>query len=129
MALKDKQTTKNHNLAQSMQHAVAGLVTVVQMERNMRWHLLASLLVIGVGWWLQLTRSDWLWLLLAIFMVLQSELANTVVENVVDLLTTHHYVSAAKYAKDIAAAAVLMAAGFAIIVGLLILGPHLLKLF
>ncbi len=128
MGLKDRQTTKNHNLGQSMRHAVAGLVEVVRLERNMRWHLLAGLLVLGCGWWLHLDRGDWLWLVLAIFMVIQSELANTVVENVVDLLTAHHYAVAAKYAKDLAAAAVLVAALFAIIVGLVIFLPKLLAL-
>ncbi|ATO43764.1 diacylglycerol kinase family protein [Loigolactobacillus coryniformis] len=128
MGLKDKQTTKNHNLGQSMRHAFAGLIAVAHLERNMRWHLLASILVLVGGWWLQVDRSEWLWLILAIFLVIQSELANTVVENVVDLLTDQHYALAAKYAKDMAAAAVLVAAIFAIVVGLIIFLPKLLWL-
>lgn len=128
MGLKDKQTTKNHNLGQSMRHAFAGLIAVAHLERNMRWHLLASILVLVGGWWLQVDRSEWLWLILAIFLVIQSELANTVVENVVDLLTDQHYALAAKYAKDMAAAAVLVAATFAIVVGLIIFLPKLLRL-
>ncbi|MFD1317697.1 diacylglycerol kinase family protein [Loigolactobacillus zhaoyuanensis] len=128
MALKDKQTTKNRNLLQSVRHAFMGFIVVARLERNMRWHLLAGLLALGCGWWLQLAQNEWLWLCLAIFLVIQSEIANTVVENVVDLLTARHYDLAAKYAKDMAAAAVLFAALFAILVGLIIFLPKLLQL-
>ncbi|KRM96700.1 diacylglycerol kinase [Loigolactobacillus rennini DSM 20253] len=129
MALKDKQkVTKNQHLWQSMWHALCGLGTAVKLERNMRWHVLAAVLVIVLGWWLGLTLNQWLWIGLAIFLVIQSEVFNTVIEQVVDLLTAHHYVLAAKYAKDMAAAAVLLAALFAFCVGLLIFIPKILGL-
>ena len=55
-------------------------------------------------------------------------LANTVVEALVDLIVRHHFDLNAKHAKDVAAGAVLCAASFAVVVGLLIFVPHLLKL-
>lgn len=127
MALKDKQkVAKNRHLWQSMWHAICGFGTVIRLERNMRWHLLAAAVVIVLGWWLGLTGNQWLWIGLAIFVVIQSEILNTVVEKLVDLLTAHHYALAAKYAKDMAAAAVLLAAIFALCVGLLIFLPKIM---
>ena len=55
-------------------------------------------------------------------------LTNTVVEALVDLIVRHHFDLNAKHAKDVAAGAVLCAASFAVVVGLLIFVPHLLKL-
>ncbi|QGG61782.1 UDP kinase [Loigolactobacillus bifermentans] len=124
MGLNGKQTQKNRHFGQSLRHAVQGLRAVLQAERNFRFHLLASLLVIAAGIWVTLSRWEWLALCIAIFGVLQSELLNTVVESLVDLLTVKHYMVAAKYAKDVAAGAVLVAAVFALVVGLLIFGPH-----
>ena len=50
------------------------------------------------------------------------------VEALVDLIVRHHFDLNAKHAKDVAAGAVLCAASFAVVVGLLIFVPHLLKL-
>ncbi|WP_423241714.1 diacylglycerol kinase family protein [Limosilactobacillus fermentum] len=65
---------------------------------------------------------------LAIFTVISAEFTNTVVEALVDLIVRHHFDLNAKHAKDVAAGAVLCAASFAVVVGLLIFVPHLLKL-
>lgn len=124
MALNAKQTHKNNRFSQSLRHALQGLWHVVRQERNFRFHLLASVVVLAVGYWVTLSRWEWLALCIAIFSVLQSELLNTVVEALVDLLTAKHYLTAAKYAKDVAAAVVLVAAIFAVVIGLLIFGPH-----
>ncbi|ANK59596.1 diacylglycerol kinase family protein [Loigolactobacillus backii] len=126
MGLKDKrQVEKNHNFWQSLHHALTGIYQVFIEERNMRFHFGTSILVLGLGFLFKLHRFEWLWLLLAIFLVMLSELVNTVVENLVDLLTQHHYELAAKNAKDMAATAVLLAACFAIIIGIIIFMPHL----
>lgn len=124
MGLNGKQTQKNHHFGQSLRHALQGLGAVLRHERNFRFHVLASVAVIFAGWWVTLSRWEWFALGLAIFGVLQSELLNTVIEALVDLLTAKHYAIAAKYAKDVAAAVVLVAAVFAMVIGLLIFGPH-----
>lgn len=124
-----KQTEKNHHFRQALRHSWAGACWVIQAERNMRLHLLAAGLALVCGLWLGLTRQEWLWIVLAIFSVWGAEFANTVVESLVDLVVAHQYEIDAKRAKDVAAGGVLLAAVFAVIVGLLILGPRLVAKF
>ncbi|MDN6385831.1 MAG: diacylglycerol kinase family protein, partial [Alkalibacterium sp.] len=76
---------------------------------------------------LDLSRNEWLWLLLVSYLVFVMELLNTVVENVVDLVTeTYHPI--AKKVKDMAAAAVLVTASLAALIGIIILLPKILKI-
>lgn len=78
---------------------------------------------------LQLTINEWLWLMLAIFLVLIAETLNTIVEAVVDLVVGQTYHELAKRAKDVAAGGVLLAALFAVIVGALVMLPALGRWF
>lgn len=98
-------------------------------ERNFRFHLLAALLVVAVGVFLPLSLGDWCWLMVAIFAVLIAEMANTGVEELVDLLVGHHYSPVAKHIKDIAAGIVLLTSWLAAIVGLLVFIPAILEIF
>ncbi len=122
------QVTKNHHLTQAMGHAFDGIVTMLKEERNMRFHILAALGAVLVGWWLQISIEDWLWILLVIFLVFAAEFLNTVTEAVTDLLVSHHYNIDVKKAKDVAAGGVLLAALFALAVGAIIFIPRLLVL-
>lgn len=129
MGSKDKhQVGKNNHLIQAMGHAVDGIVTMLREERNMRYHVLAAVLVILLAIVLKVSASDWLWLLLAIFLVFAAEFLNTVTEAVTDLLVSHRYNVEVKKAKDVAAGGVLIAACFAVGVGLIIFGPRVLQL-
>lgn len=129
MASKDNhQVEKNHHLIQAMGHAWDGIIDVVTQERNMRYHLLAAVTVIILGFLLNVDRLEWLWLLLAILVVFSAEFLNTVIEAVTDLLEEHHYDVNIKKAKDVAAGGVLITAIFAVLVGLIIFLPKLLKL-
>ncbi|MFR5662806.1 MAG: diacylglycerol kinase family protein, partial [Limosilactobacillus mucosae] len=83
-----------------------------------------QVLVIIVAFLMQVNVFEWLWLLSAIFVVFAVEFANTIVEELVDLVVHHHYDLDAKYAKDIAAGVVLLAAFYAVLVGLLIFWPR-----
>ena len=129
MASKDNhQVEKNHHLIQAMGHAWDGIIYVVTQEINIRYHLLAAVTVIILGFLLNVDRLEWLWLLLAILVVFSAEFLNTVIEAVTDLLGEHHYDVNIKKAKDVAAGGVLITAIFAVLVGLIIFLPKLLKL-
>ncbi len=58
-------------------------------------------------------------------MVLLAESLNSAIEKACDAITTEHH-SSIKYAKDVAAGAVLVAAAAAITVGLFVFGPHII---
>lgn len=122
------QVTKNRHLLQAMGHAFDGIVAMLRDERNMRFHVLAAVLAVMVGWWLKISTEDWLWILLVIFLVLAAEFLNTVTEAITDLLVGHHYDINVKKAKDVAAGGVLLAALFAVAVGAIIFVPRLLAL-
>jgi len=98
-------------------------------ERNFRKHLLLGSLAIIVGAILRLTVNEWLWLMLAIFLVLIAETLNTIVEAMVDLVVGQTYHELAKRAKDVAAGGVLLAAIFAVVVGCLVMLPALARWF
>jgi diacylglycerol kinase len=108
----------------SFRHAFAGWWYVLRSQRNAWIHAVASVVVFTVGFWLKLERLDWAILLLTVALVWVAEFVNTAVEAVVDLLSPDIH-PLAKAAKDVAAAAVLIAALAAVGVGLLLLGPPL----
>lgn len=129
MGLHDKQLNKNKSFLQSFSHAMTGVYSLVATERNFRKHIVMAILALGLGTWLQLSINEWLWVTLAIFVVVVAEVLNTVVEAIVDLLVGHHYSAEAKKAKDVAAGGVLIAAFFAVVIGCLVFIPELLQVF
>jgi diacylglycerol kinase len=109
---------------QSFRHAFAGWWYVLRTQRNAWIHLIATLLVIALAFCLNLQTQEWAVLILAIGLVWTAEFVNTALEAVVDLASpTSHPL--ARLGKDVGAAAVLISAVLAIIIGLLILGPPL----
>ena len=108
----------------SLRHAFRGWRHVMQTQRNAWIHATVATLVLIVSLWLGLPARDWAVLILTIAMVFAAEFINTSIEAVVDLATQEHH-PLAKVGKDVGAAAVLIAALAAVLVGLLILGPPL----
>lgn len=129
MALNDKQLNKNKSFWQSLMHALTGVYSLVVSERNFRKHLVLAIIAILLGLWLDLNLNEWLWVILAIFVVVVAEVLNTVVEAMVDLIVGRHFEVAAKKAKDVAAGGVLIAAFFAVIIGCFIFIPELMQQF
>jgi diacylglycerol kinase len=108
----------------SFGHAFHGWIYVVRNERNAWVHAVATLCTVLMAAWLGLPLRDWAVLVLTIAMVWAAEILNTSIEAVVDLASPVHH-PLAKVGKDVGAAAVLIAAGAAVIIGLLLLGPPL----
>src|SRR5262249_59064131 len=101
-----------------------GILHAFSSQRHLRFHFFLAILVLlaGVVW--GLPRTELLILFTSISLVIITELVNTAIEGVVDLVTTVYH-PLAKLAKDIAAGAVLVAAFNAIVVGtILFLHPH-----
>lgn len=129
MDLKDKkQTEKNKTFIESFKHALCGIKTVMIDERNMKYHVSFSVLVVILGLIFQLSKIEWLFLLVAIFCVLVTETINTCFENLVDLVTNHEYHDLAKKVKDMAAGAVLLTAILACLIGVIIFLPKFWQL-
>ena len=87
-----------------------------------------ALIVVIFGFLFKVNKYEWAILVLTIGLVISCELINTAIEAVVDLVTEEYH-PLAKVAKDTSAAAVLVFAIVAIIVGLIIFVPKIIGLF
>ena len=116
------------SLLQSFTVAFHGFWTLICNERNFRLHLFASVLVITCCFFFEVTKSDWLVILLLIGLVLSVEALNTAIEYVCDLIVPEYHPMVKKI-KDVAAAAVLLTAFIAVIIGGIIFFPYILELF
>lgn len=108
----------------SFKYAFAGWWFMLRTQRNAWIHAVVSTAVFAVGLWLGLGRLEWAIVVLTIGLVWMAEFVNTALEAVVDLASPDLH-PLAKVGKDVAAAAVLVGAATAVVVGLLILGPPL----
>ena len=118
--------SQHRTLIESFQHAFAGMWFAVRTQRNARIHATIAILVVFLGLFLELELVQWAIIVLTTGFVFVSELFNTAIESVIDLVTEEYH-PLAKQAKDVAAAAVLISAIVAVAVGILILGPPLLS--
>jgi diacylglycerol kinase len=110
--------------AASFRHALRGWLYVLRTQRNAWIHSGIALIVLILGLWLRLPPRDWAAVVLAAAMVFLAEFINTSIEAVIDLASPQVH-PLAKVGKDVGAAAVLVAALAAVLIGLLILGPPL----
>ena len=121
----NKRKWKNRDLLSSLDFALTGIYTAFQEERNMRKHAVTSLVVVLAGFVFQVSKIEWLFLLLSIFLVIAFEILNSAIEGVVDLASHYHFSMLAKKAKDMAAGAVLVVSLFAAVTGLIIFIPRI----
>jgi|SRR5690606_20218878 diacylglycerol kinase len=113
---------------QAFRHAFRGLFYVMRTQRNAWIHTAVTVAVFIVGVWLEISLIEWAIVVLTIAFVFMAEFINTAIEAVVDLASPNKH-PLAKIGKDVGAAAVLVAAFAAVLVGLLILGPPLIQKF
>ncbi len=111
--------------ARSFRYAFQGWWFVLRTQRNAWIHAAVSAVVIALCFWLQISAGQWATIVIAIAMVWTAEFINTALEAVVDLASQHEQLELARVGKDVGAAAVLIAAGSSVVIGLLILGPPL----
>jgi diacylglycerol kinase (ATP) len=109
----------------SFQAAFSGLGNLFRTQRNARIHLGAALAAVVLGGLLRLAFWEWAVLVLTIAVVLVAEGLNSAIEALVDLASPESR-PLARRAKDLAAAAVLLAACLAVVVGAVLFLPHLL---
>ena len=121
----NKRKWKNRELIASLEFALTGIFTAFKEERNMRKHALSAILAIVAGFLFGISATEWRVILLSVSLVIAFEIMNSALENVVDLASDYHFSMLAKNAKDMAAGAVLVISGFALVTGLIIFVPKL----
>jgi len=107
----------------SFRYALAGLRTLLLTQHNAWLHAAATAVVVVAGLVLGLSLAEWCWLVLAMTLVWMAEALNTALEFLADAVTQEFHPLILQ-AKDVAAAAVLIAAIGALLIGLLVFGPH-----
>jgi diacylglycerol kinase len=108
----------------SFGYAFQGIATLLRTQVNARIHAVATALVVLAAWYWQVSALDWCVLLLAIAMVFSAEAVNTALEILCDKVEPEQH-AAIKQVKDVAAAAVLLAAIAAAIIGLIVFVPRI----
>ncbi|HZY37356.1 MAG TPA: diacylglycerol kinase family protein [Mucilaginibacter sp.] len=115
-------------LIRSFGYAFKGVAYAAITQRNFRIHLGATIIAIAMGLYFHISRHEWPWIGLCITIVLVTEIFNTMIETVVDLVSPEYNEKAGRI-KDMSAGAVVIAAAFALIVGLVVFLPKMLLIF
>lgn len=112
----------------SFRFAANGIGLFFRRERNGQIQGVLAVLAIAAGFFFQITRMEWMVLLLCTGLVISLEMVNSAIERLCNMHTTSFH-PAIKIIKDVAAAAVLWSAVVALVVGILIFLPHVVSLF
>ena len=115
---------KRKRLRNSFKYAFEGIKEAWKTEQNLKIHFIIMLLVIIAGFIFKLSAIEWIMCLLLFALVISLELINTAIETTVDIAMPEIN-EKAKFAKDIAAGAVLFSAIISVIVGLIIFLPKI----
>lgn len=116
------------SLFQGFSFAISGIISTIKSETNFKIHILAALLAIVMSMFFQVTANEWLWIALSIALVMLTELINTSIESLANMVSPEYH-PLIKKTKDAAAGAVLIAAIFACICGMVIFIPYLIEAF
>ncbi len=108
----------------SFKYAGNGIWTALREEPNLKFHFFAAFLVYLLGLYYNISKQDWITIVIVAGVVISLELTNTAIETVVNSFTEDIH-PAAKRAKDVAAGAVLVSAIMATLVGIIIFFPYL----
>jgi len=112
------------NTYKSFNAAFTGLFLLMRTQRNMRYHFIAAFFVILLSVILNVDRIELMILIIVISLVLVTEMVNTAIENIVNIVKAKYH-PLAKLIKDISAAAVLVSAFCAFITGYIILSKKM----
>jgi diacylglycerol kinase (ATP) len=110
--------------AASFGHAFRGVGAALRSELHLQFHAVATVVVLGLGFYLGLSAPEWALVALAVAGVWAAELFNTAIEALTNLVSPGYHPLAGR-AKDVAAGAVLLAALGALVVGGLVFGPKI----
>ncbi|RUA29678.1 MAG: diacylglycerol kinase family protein [Bacteroidetes bacterium] len=111
----------------SFSYAFKGLAAMMHHQHNFYIHITLTVIALTLAYILDITKTELLFIIVAIGMVLSAEIFNTAIEKLTNLVQPNHDPKAG-IIKDLAAAAVLITAICALIIGLIIFTPYLTNL-
>lgn len=117
---------KSQGFNNTFKNARKGFRLVFKSEMNIRVHLIIAFLVLTAGYFFGFNATEYCILLIAIAMVIVSEMLNTAIEFALDSIYHNRYSKMVGMAKDISAGAVMVASVVSVIIGLILFGKHLI---
>ncbi len=112
----------------SFKYAFQGVRTLFSQTPNALVHLILTVLAITLGFALQISKTEWLAIVIVIGLVFALEAINTALENLADFTCKKEIHPTIKRVKDLAAAGVLFAALAAVVIGIIVFLPKILTL-
>jgi len=112
---------------ESFKYAFRGLLSLIKNEHNSRIHLLAAIVAFTAGIILKINPYEWTLLFIIMGLVFITELLNSSLESLADAVKPE-FDEKIRTAKDFAAAAVLISAIIAVVVGCIIFIPKIWEL-
>jgi diacylglycerol kinase len=110
----------------SFRNAWKGIQSGFKTEGHFRFHVFTAIIAIAIAVFFNITRIEWMTVLLCIAAVLSSELINTAVERICDRITKDLDPLIGN-AKDLAAGSVLIISAAALIIGAIIFTPYIIR--
>lgn len=119
---------KKQSLLSFFSYAREGILRVIKTERNFKIHLLAAFLVVLLGLFVGINKTEWLVLILIIFSVLAAETFNSALEETANVMKKRLDLdyNQTTFARNMSAGAVLLLAIASVIIGLIIFLPYFL---
>lgn len=115
-------------LLKSFEYAFEGIDYALNNDQNLVIHFIVAALVIIASIFLKVSPYEMGILGITILVVIATEMINSAIEKMVDLITKEHR-EEARIAKDVSAGMVLLTAIGSVVIGVLIFLPHIFKLF
>ncbi len=112
----------------SADFAIEGILHAARTQRHLRYHFYSAAAVLLVSYVLGVSRIEFMIISLSVIAVLLSEMFNTAIEAIVDIISPNHS-EKARIVKDIAAGAVLVTVFGAAVVGYIVLSPYIRDIF
>jgi diacylglycerol kinase len=119
---------EHRTLGKSFIYALEGVYHALKNNQNFRIHFFTAFLVVLISIFLGVSRLEMAILVVMILLVISAEMINASIEEMVDFIVMEHR-REAKIAKDVGAGMVLITSVGAVIVGLLILAPYIIRHF
>lgn len=107
----------------SIKNALSGIYWALSTQPNFRVHIFLSCIALFSAWFFQIPKSDTVVIVFTIILGLSTEMMNTSLESMTDLITTE-WKKEAKIAKDVAAGMMLTVALGALVVAYIIFWPY-----
>lgn len=114
------------NFFKSFGYAINGIKDTLKRQRNLRIDFVAGVIVLVLATFLPLSTFEIIWIVFSVFVVIVFEMLNSLVEELMDMLYPIYHEKVGRI-KDISAGIVLVTAVFALSVGLIIFGKHLIS--